>query len=105
MMRYTSMIDDSGCMIESIILPFDRDALMMRESTISSKAIQPQSEPIRMRIIGRTPVARINAIARIVPPIEPNAFHNDFAYPARNSVKDEYIWHCAISPPLTTLPL
>ena len=78
-------------MSESNIFPFDRDALIMRESTISSNAIQPQAEPARMRIIGTTPEARIKAIAKIVPPIEPNAFHNDFAYPARKSAKDEYI--------------
>ena len=85
------MIDDIGCMIESNIRPFDRDALITRERTMSSNAIQPQTEPIRMRIIGTTPEAKINTMAKIVPPIEPNAFHNDFAYPARNSAKDEYM--------------
>ncbi len=76
------MIDDIGCMIESNIRPFDRDALITRERTMSSNAIQPQTEPIRMRIIGTTPEARINTMAKIVPPIElRNSFRKNFESP------------------------
>jgi hypothetical protein len=67
MMRYTRRIEDRGCMSESNILPFDTYALITRESTMSSNAIQPQTDPIRIRIIGTTPEARMNEIARIVP--------------------------------------
>lgn len=85
------MIEDIGCISESIILPLVTNALMIRERTMNSNANQPQADPIAIRIIGAIPDAKINVIATMVPAIEPNAFHNDFAYPARSSTNDEYM--------------
>jgi hypothetical protein len=93
-----------GCRRASIRSDRDEKAETSREAiTMSRDAVaiaEPASEPIN----GRIPETAITKTSASEPKIPPNPVDIDFPYPARISLKDEYMRVEAIVEPSQTPP-